>query len=184
MLLDQMQVYCDTLPTERAREHLVYMKTTYLIETGDWDNHIQNIQIDLSDLNISTRTMYYFIDGMKAYRNHDANALASVIHQVTGERLIAQQQVTGDAVGVCGSVNGNIPNLLDVQQAEVMELELRALQSWLVNDTLATDSFFLKATALENRVSYSFGPPVIIKPSNEMYGEWLLEINRPQDALS
>jgi hypothetical protein len=33
------------------------------------------------------------------------------------------------------------------------------------------------------RVSYSFGPPAIVKPSSELYGEFLLEMNRPAEAM-
>jgi len=182
-MLKEMKVYCDTLPSARAREHLVYMKATYIIETGDWDSDVMAINVDLDELNISTQAMYYFIDGLNAYNENDSKTLSSTILQLTGVRLVALEKVSGNTIGVCGSVNGNLPNLLDVQQAEVMELELRALQSWMKKDTVATDSFFMKATTLENSISYSFGPPVIIKPSNEMYGEWLLEMNRPQEAL-
>ena len=37
---------------------------------------------------------------------------------------------------------------------------------------------------MEKNVSYAFGPPTIVKPSFELYGEWLLEINRPKEALA
>ncbi|MCY7409316.1 MAG: hypothetical protein LH473_03515, partial [Chitinophagales bacterium] len=182
-LLNEMKVYCDTLPSERAREHLVYMKSAYLIESNDWNQELANTKVDLSDLNISTRAMYYFIEGMKAYNSNDSKSLSQIILQLTGERLIDEEKVTGNSVAVCGSINGNTANLLDVQQAQVMELELRALQTWIQHDTSATDTFFRKATTLENSISYSFGPPVIVKPSNEMYAEWLLQISKPQMAL-
>jgi hypothetical protein len=65
-----------------------------------------------------------------------------------------------------------------------MELELRALAAWLKNDTVNTEQLLKKATGLENSISYSYGPPDIVKPSNELYGEWLLEVSRPQDAIA
>ncbi len=182
-LLQKMKVYCDTLPATRIRNHLVYMKTTYLVESNEWNTDVANINVDLDELNISTRAMFYFTEGMKAYNGKDQESLSEWILKLAGERLLDAEKVSGNTIGVCGSVNGNIPNLLDVQQAEVMELELKALQSWMKKDTSATDSFFRKATVLENALSYSFGPPVIVKPSNELYGEWLLEVNKPQQAL-
>ena len=103
--------------------------------------------------------------------------------KLNSERLTEAQKASGNSAGSCMSVTGNTANLLDVQQSEVMELELRALQTWMKKDTAATETFFRQATTLENSISYSYGPPVIVKPSNEMYGEWLLEINKPKEAL-
>ena len=40
-----------------------------------------------------------------------------------------------------------------------------------------------QATEVEDNVSYSYGPPEVVKPSYELYGEWLLEQDRPEDAL-
>ena len=98
--------------------------------------------------------------------------------------MTASGKLTGPSGHSCGSVNAYNPNLLDVQYAEVMEIELRALSSQLKKDSAAADHWFRQATALENSVSYSFGPPTVVKPSNEMYGEWLLEMNRPSDAAT
>lgn len=64
-----------------------------------------------------------------------------------------------------------------------MEMELKALEAWLKKDLNGTEYWFKKATALENSISYSYGPPAVVKPSNELYGEWLLEVNRPKEAL-
>ncbi len=182
-LLEEMKVYCDTLPTSRAREHVLFMKSTYLIETGDWNSDVANITVDLIDINISTRAMNYFVEGMKAFNKKDDRALSESILKLNSERMSEAQKVSGSAVASCMSVNGYTANLLDVQQAEVMEIELRSLQSWMKRDTTATEKFFKQATTLENSISYSFGPPVIVKPSNEMYGEWLLEINKPVEAM-
>jgi hypothetical protein len=64
-----------------------------------------------------------------------------------------------------------------------MEMELKALQAWLKKDAVNTENWFKKATQLENNISYSYGPPAIVKPSNELYGEWLLEMDRPKESL-
>jgi tetratricopeptide (TPR) repeat protein len=182
-ILEEMKVYCDTLPSARARDHLIFIKTTYLIESSDWNSDAANISVDLTDLNISTRAMYYFVEGMKAFNKKDDEALSETILKLNNERLLEANKVSGTGASGCMSVKGNPSNLLDVQQAEVMELELHALQAWMKKDTSATENFFKQATTLENSISYSYGPPVIVKPSNELYGEWLLEMNRPKEAL-
>jgi hypothetical protein len=65
-----------------------------------------------------------------------------------------------------------------------MELQLKAMQARLKNDVAGTERFLKDAVALESSISYSYGPPSIVKPSWELYGEWLLENGRPKEALT
>jgi hypothetical protein len=37
---------------------------------------------------------------------------------------------------------------------------------------------------LDATLKYSYGPPIILKPAYEAYGEWLLENNNPKLALT
>ena len=64
-----------------------------------------------------------------------------------------------------------------------MELELRAMQAWLKKDEAATEKLLKQAVESESGISFAYGPPTIVKPSFELYGEWLLENNRPKEAL-
>ena len=36
---------------------------------------------------------------------------------------------------------------------------------------------------MEKNISYAYGPPTIVEPSFELYGEWLLAMNKPEEAL-
>lgn len=182
-VLQDMKKYTDELGSGRAREHLIYIKTTYLTETAEWEPDIVSIQVPQKDLNIATRALNYFINGLYAFKKNDETAMAATIQKLAGERLIDLERVSNKGTAICGSINSAIPNLLDVQYAEVMEMELKALEAWLKKDLNGTEYWFKKATALENSISYSYGPPAVVKPSNELYGEWLLEVNRPKEAL-
>ncbi len=182
-LLQDMKRYSDELASGRAREHMILIKTTYLAETNEWDPAIVAIKIPQKDLNIVTRAKNYFIDGWQAFHQKDEAALAAVIQTLAGERLIDMQRVNADGPAICGSTSSETPNLLDLQYAEVMELELKALQAWMKNDLTGTEQLLKKASALENSISYSYGPPDIIKPSNELYGDWLNEVKRHKEAL-
>lgn len=180
----QMNKFCDSLPSPRAREHVILLKSTYLVESNDWQSPVSSISVKEDDLNISLRAMNNFVMGEKAFHDNDQRLLSAIIESMQADRMTASGKLTGPSGHSCGSVNAYNPNLLDVQYAEVMEIELRALSSQLKKDSAAADHWFRQATALENSVSYSFGPPTVVKPSNEMYGEWLLEMNRPSDAAT
>ncbi|MGB3076119.1 MAG: hypothetical protein WBB36_12390 [Chitinophagales bacterium] len=183
-MVTEMQHYCDSLSSPRAREHVILLKSTYLVESNDWHMEISSIEVKEDDLNIGLRAMNNFVNGMKAFHDNDEKQLANAISTMHDERMLASDKIIESSGHSCGSVNANSPNLLDVQYAEVMEMELQALSSQLKKDSVSTDKWFKQATALENSVSYSFGPPTVVKPSNEMYGEWLLEMKRPSEAFT
>jgi hypothetical protein len=126
--------------------------------------------------------MNRFSNGMSAFYSKDTTRLNDIILQMTGERLAEQERTSRNGSGICGSINSSMANNLDIQQSEVMELELKAMSSWLKKDTANTDRLLKQAVELEKGISYAYGPPTIVKPSFELYGEWLLEVNRPRDA--
>ncbi|MBK6482818.1 MAG: hypothetical protein IPG01_06720 [Chitinophagaceae bacterium] len=181
-ILNDMQRYCDTLPSPRAREHMILLRSTYLVESGDWLASPESTSVKADDLNVSIRAMQYFITGMKAYHRNDLPVLAAVIDTLSFEVAAATKNISEKGGHSCGTVTAAAPNLLDVQYAAVMQMELSAMQAWAKKDTSLTDFWFKKATALENSISYSYGPPTAVKPSNEMYGEWLLLIMKPKEA--
>lgn len=182
-MVDSMLQYCNTLPSPKARAHMVYLKTTYLAETNDYTSAIANISVRQNDLNILTRAQNYFITGMHAYYSKQQDSVDNIIRQIAGERLIDQEKVNDKGIRVCGNTNRSIPTLSDLQKSEVMELELKAMQAWMKKDAITTERLLKEATDKEIKSSYAYGPPSIVKPSFEMYGEWLLEMNKPKEAL-
>lgn len=182
-ILNEMKQYSNELGSERAREHMIFQKTTYLAETNEYGSEINNLEVKQDDLNIATRAMNYFANGMNAFYKKDAAAMETTITQMSGEILADEERISGNGIKLCGSINSAIPNALDIQQAKVMELELRAMQAWLKKDEAATEKLLKQAVESESGISFAYGPPTIVKPSFELYGEWLLENNRPKEAL-
>jgi hypothetical protein len=58
------------------------------------------------------------------------------------------------------------------------------MNAWMQNDLKTAEQWLQDASRLEQSVSYSYGPPAVVKPSYELYGEFLLSQNRPKEALS
>lgn len=182
-LMWQMKQYCDSLASPRAREHVILLSSTWLAESGYWMEEDVPVIEKTDDLNVSLRAMQHFTSGMRDYYRNDADGLAAVISEMDDACRAARRNISDKSGHSCGNVSSAAPNLLDVQYAEVMLMELSAMQAWLKKDTVAADSWFKIATALENSISYSFGPPVIVKPSNELYGEWLISMGKPEEAM-
>ena len=82
---------------------------------------------------------------------------------------------------MCSAAGANryAPNRADLNQTQIFELELRALAAW---DDASAEEHLQRAVNLQDSTSFSFGPPIIAKPSYEMYGDWLMANKRFEEA--
>ncbi len=65
---------------------------------------------------------------------------------------------------------------------EIRSLEIAATASATKNDFDNAIKLMKMATKLEEDMSPPSGPPVLVKPSHELYGEILLQSGRPKEA--
>ncbi|OIQ28293.1 MAG: hypothetical protein BM564_09480 [Bacteroidetes bacterium MedPE-SWsnd-G2] len=180
-----MQKYTKQTTSKRSRVHLVFLKGTYLVESGNWNSEIANVETDVSDLNIGIKGQNSFINGMLAFQEGKTDSLTSIISKL--EKEIQKSALVVDNLdkgfAVCASVNRGLPKKSDVQQAEAMLMQLKAMEQWSTGDITKTEMFLKQSTEIENSLSFSYGPPFIQKPTSELYADWLLLQNRPAEAL-
>lgn len=180
-----MQTYVTALPSGRARVHMILIKGAYLIDTENYQSEIAGIDVRSEDLNISIHAMNNFIEGLKQLANNDIMAAKATADAMESDRKKVTIQLQSDGLTLCSSVGweNQAANQLDIDQASIMEMELRAMIADRNNDATKAEEWLRQATELESKISYSYGPPAVLKPSHELYGEWLLEQARPKDAL-
>jgi len=68
------------------------------------------------------------------------------------------------------------------KSAEIMELEIGAAAAAAKSNYAEAIDLMKRATGLEEEMSPPSGPPSLIKPSHELFGEILLSANRPKEA--
>jgi tetratricopeptide (TPR) repeat protein len=68
------------------------------------------------------------------------------------------------------------------KSAEIKELEVSAVAAASKQNYSEAIDLMKRATALEEEMSPPSGPPSLIKPSHELFGEILLSANRPKEA--
>ena len=178
----QMKQYSEETPSIRARTHMVFLKGTYLTETGLWDDPIADIEVDMADLNISIQSQYYTLEGMKAYSAQNKAVLDSIIKFQEAELQRGKFLATNGPAKLCSGVSRSDVTHGDLAEVEVRIKQLQALQADLNGDMESADALFKEAVALEEALSYSYGPPHIQKPSNELYANWLLGQSRMEEA--
>ncbi|MFK7934698.1 MAG: hypothetical protein AB8G22_14400 [Saprospiraceae bacterium] len=184
-LLKLANEYVSAKPEKRSRIYLLGMKGAQLVETGDWTSELAELAVKTDDLNWLSKGQNNFIEGMKAYAKNDIDSLTKVIENMTDNRGTMRNLVGETGFAMCSAAGyaNQPPNELDINMVQVMEMELRAYLATLQKDNQAAADWFEQATALDEGLNYSFGPPRIFKPVHEAYGEWLLENGDAQLAM-
>jgi tetratricopeptide (TPR) repeat protein len=182
MVLD-MQQYTTETPSEYARTHMVFLKGTFLVETNLWDSPIADIPIDVSGLNVSVRSQYNFLEGMKAFKAGNRQKLDETIATIKKDCEFETIIVNDAGKTVCLSQTREEASRTDITESEIMETQLRGLRSWLDSDVEQAEQWLKKSAEMEDSLSYSYGPPFIQKPTHELYAEWLVAQQRPEEAL-
>ena len=185
-ILKDMVRYKEAVPNKPARGYLLSMKGAQMVETNTWDGTWTDLEVDVSDLNLTKKTGHSFLEGMVAYHQKDTKKLSVVLKEMTDRRKKAQNMVGDAGFAMCsaGGYASRPPNQLQIDMAHVMEMELEAYLANLNGNTKMVKEWFERGIALDETLSYSFGPPSILKPVHEAYAEWLLENKEYELALT
>jgi hypothetical protein len=184
ILLD-MHSYTTELPSKTARGYLISMQGAFVVETDEWT--LANIHpgISLEELSVLALAKQVFTAGMQAYNDEDLDSLSRLIQILEVERNNSVLLINDKGLPMCSSGGNSTYSITqrDIEQATVIEYELRALNSILAGDSVSVvKEWFNKATELESQLSFGFGPPNILKPSHELYAEYLLESGNAREA--
>lgn len=181
-MVNEMKQFVSEDPSKRARVHLVFLKGTYLNETNDWQNEIAEIPVDIQDLNISVRSQYHFLEGMKAIKAENMQKLDSVLQTMSQDYKRESFVVSEGGAKLCSNVTRDEATFMDLKGSEIRQTQLKALQATMQNNNVIAEELFLKSIALEESITYSYGPPSIQKPTHELFADWLLSQDRKEDA--
>lgn len=178
----ELKQFTDEKPSKRARAHLVFLKGTYLSETDDWKGDVAEIPVDITDLNISVRSKYHFLEGMKAYEHNDSTKLSAIIDRMKQDEQRESYILSEGSSNLCSNVTRDEATEMDLKSSQIRQEQLLALLAVLKKDSELAETHFINSVELEESISYSYGPPAIQKPTNELYADWLLTQNRLEEA--
>lgn len=181
----EMEKYANSEASARSRAYFVRMRGNYLVETEQWDSPVTDLELDMEGINISLAAANKFTDGLIAYHQEDPAKIERLIEELDKKIQESSLLVTDEGIPMCnaGGSSRSLPNQQDIDQAQIFSHQLRALLAMSQKDTEVSEQWLKEAVALENAISYSYGPPTIFKPTNEMYADWLLEQKRFAEAL-
>ena len=184
-ILTNQLTYTRALPSSTARTHFVIMKGHYLAETNDWANKLASEEVKVQDLRIEIRTLDRFLKALSAYRNQDKVALEKYTKEIEDDIAQSKQMaVINEGISQCKTKASSqaVPSQTGINQAIILQEELKALLSFLNNDISGAKAHFNEAIKVEEQNGHFFGPPEILKPTHEFFGEFLLAIGQPREA--
>lgn len=99
--------------------------------------------------------------------------------------LAAAQKASAEAeksVEALRDLRKSDENTYRAKRPEVMEIEIAAVSASVRGNHSEAVELMKRATKLEDEMAPPSGPPSLIKPSHELYGEILLRAGRPREA--
>ena len=176
------------LPSPSARTHFIFMRGHYLVESNDWDNQLASEEIKRQDLRIEIRNLDRFISGLRAYRKEDRSALVGLIDEAGRDITSAEQGlVINEGVAQCMTntpAKGGAASTAGLNMAKIMTEELRALLACMDADFDTADRHLQNAITIEAQNGHFFGPPEIMRPTHEFYGDFLLSRKKYKEAAA
>ena len=185
-LVHDMKRYTEGKPTPLARSYLVDMKGAHMVETNTWSGPIADWPIRIEDLHILKRGAYAYLEGMKAAQSKDQVALSNIIQQLKKDKYTASLDLNQTANPMCSSSgNPNVPpTQIDIDMVTIMVMQLEAALHQLQGSKSKMLVALEQAVAIEDRLTYNFGPPHIFKPVQETYAEALMQDKNYEAALA
>jgi len=160
---DQSQVLGYDRKVSRNYDQMV---AAQIIETERWDQARQPWQV--KDIRFGDES-----PAKAAYVRGFAESMAKIRNQST-----VQQVHPGSVSPVpeLSTESGESTN------SQIWNLQLAALKQFINGDLPRVTQLLDQATALEESLPPPSGPPDLIKPTHELYGEILLFLDRPKEA--
>lgn len=184
VLLNEMLTYVPNDPTKGARTYLLGMQSSHVAERGKVDEQTPiDLDVEVNDLNIISKAARSFLRAQFAYTNKDGAVLDEEINWLSSKIYMDSLNIQDSGIAMCAAGNSRYaasPN--SIKMAQVVLYQIEGFKALLDNDTDLFEAKMQKATVLEDDTDFPTGPPKITKPSYEQYGEWLLTVDRFEDA--
>ncbi len=164
-LLDDMGRYVTESGSRRARWYHAYMRAAWVVETGQDAPGGHGAESP----NENAQVLDHFASAYAALDQGDLEA-ATLAYQALAA---AAEKLERDDEASAGART----------QARVLTKSIRALLELAEGEPAVALALLAEASEAEGALPLDFGPPGIVKPSHELYGESLLSLDRPEEAL-
>ena len=148
------------------------MRARYLIDAEDWSGPVAAMQPNVEGV-VAAEFARDFADAYGAVRHGEISGAAEAVARAveSGARFVAAAAAAG------------IPAETPMRRVPAIQQdELNGLLLLRRGDAGGGVTLLSKAAAAEKAIPMEYGPPSLAKPANELLGEVLLELGRPEEA--
>ncbi len=138
----------------RMAYSLALMRAAHLIDTEDWGGAFADITVDAKGLGLEARANHVFVNGLQALKQGDTDGASQHVKQL----MDMEGKGKGRTV------------------ATILQHELKSLLLLEEGNPEEAVKLLRKATEIERAMPFDFGPPSPVKPSFELLGEVLIEL--------
>ena len=146
--------------TGRMRASLAMMRAGYLVDSRSWDSDVADLTLKAKGMGLETRANHIFINGMLALKRGDEDEASRHVKQL----MDLEGKGKGRTV------------------ATILQHELKSLLLLKEGNPDEAVKLLRRATEIEDAMPYDFGPPSPVKPSFELLGEVLLDLDDNEGA--
>lgn len=182
-LLHDMYTFTESADTDGARYYLIMMQNHYLSETGSLpDDRVMDV--NYTSLDLGSKAGMHFLKARIAVKSKDAARIDAETDTLETYIAAAELVVTDDGVSLCSvGPTRYAPNKDDILRAKVVAEQMKAMKASVENNREREEYHLSRAVALQDELGPPIGPPAIYTPAYEHYGYWLLDHDRPEEAL-
>ena len=168
-------------PSYRARMHFNAMRAAYLVHTKDWDDPVADYKLNISSFEPVHLATAYYTEGLVAIKKGEFSKVEKLIKRLKNKQKKAQIL---DSVEDLALVSPEYAK--KVEESLILLIFEKQLTANLMMEKRSYKSAELlikQAIAIEDKLPFRFGPPILVKPPHELYGDFLLLKNNPAKAL-
>jgi hypothetical protein len=162
--------------SDRVRDGVASMKARYIVETERWK------ELPAAETGSQGNSAAVGPHGSHGYGGNSAALLASGLAAAKLGDLNAAARAEGALKDERERIASEEGGAHRAKPLAIMEKEVGAAIAMAKHDAADSERLLKEATAIELTLDPPSGPADPIKPSFEMYGEWLLEAGRPKEA--
>ena len=165
----------------RAKMHFNAMRAAYLVYTRKWDDPVAGYKLNLSSFGLINQATAYYVEGMVAIKKGEYDKVEKLVKKLKSKRK--KTQILDSIEDISSFPPDYAKKAEESLITLIYEKELIANSMMERGEYRLAEQLIKEAIALEDKLPFSFGPPVLVKPPHELYGDFLLLNNRPAEAL-
>jgi tetratricopeptide (TPR) repeat protein len=158
-------------PDESSTGSFANMRLRYLLDTNEWGGEVAGWTLP-GNSGLGAKLDFAFARAMGEIAQGRAAAAHEALHALegVGREVIDIESKRGD------------PDPTYRIRPQILMLEVGALMAEREKDLAGAETLLRQAVTLDETLPIAFGPPIIDKPTHELFGEFLLRHGRKDEA--